>query len=912
MAKNFDFESFARDESLKTLITEIADLVTENGNDALRQGMTRIRRRFNIENNADPVPDFHFNLAARSWEDVVDHCARNNINLRLVTYTQGDKVYVSRNYAVGQNQVWEEVCYPGSADYQQESSQLSFLDSEKKMVDWVTTLANLNNMLTRKLYDENMLHRCLMRYINHYESAQTEYLKNMNCNAIANFLLSLNSRVDRTAHHKARLHASVRLPEEPLSAAVMKVRNIAMMIYPTPAAVQAPAPAPGAGGAGEGAGPPAGAAAAAAAAAPPPAGQAAQLDPPQRNLAEVNPVVNRILVNAIISFCRDEIAVPLAARAMQDNAEARLMDFTYYLQYAMKAEDRTGNKPTVPMKFSRKLPSAAGGIMSLNTMYIPEIHPCQSVPPRRPFPPRTLENYYGHFNVAQFEEFPHFGRPMQQEQPAEALMNPHIPAGPREMPVPDPYRIEGPNGPVPAQQVPWVFPLAGAVGGGAPAVLPEPAPVEDAGAAGGREAENPVRTVAPPQNRRALQRPTPGVIMWDDVPEGSRILTHPDGHYIHDGKGLKKIDYNRYGQAELLRQPPAMPEVKPKGKTKAGSIQDRALPPRPDEDEQPSKKGEGIYSEINAQLLSMLMQNLAKPSEAPNRGRSRDRRNNNFQIRDISGNRQNRDNSQNRQSRDNSANRQNRGNSYERNRSNSWDRNRNDPANRRQPRRDEPWNPNGPRDRLRVDRDRTPSRDRNGYRPSVRPDQRQGTNYVQPSSYRRPSYNQNRRDFPSRERDRYQRSREGSLEAKRLAREGARMASDKSRPSSAENDGKDRYFPRDRNRTPDRRDISRDRSYEAKRAQYQEEILSKQFPEMKRSYNCRPSYNPITTKACSKCPMSSGHHEFLCQKYQKYNYRTCTACEKYNHFPSECKEVPKYPPTHTDSHSVVVTHEETN
>jgi hypothetical protein len=37
-------------------------------------------------------------------------------------------------------------------------------------------------------------------------------------------------------------------------------------------------------------------------------------------------VVNCILVNAINSFCRDEIAVPLAARAMQDNAEARLVD----------------------------------------------------------------------------------------------------------------------------------------------------------------------------------------------------------------------------------------------------------------------------------------------------------------------------------------------------------------------------------------------------------------------------------------------------------------------------------------------------------------------------------------------------------------------------------------------------------
>ncbi len=176
MAKNFDFEQFARDETLKTLITEIADLVTENGGDAVRQGMTRIKRKFNIEDNADPVPNFQFNLAARSWDDVVNHCSQNGINLRLVTYTHGDKVYVSQNYAVGNDQIWEEICYPNSADYQQETSQLSFLDSEKKLVDWTTTLNNVNNMLTRKLYDEQMLHRCLMRYINHFEPGQTEYL----------------------------------------------------------------------------------------------------------------------------------------------------------------------------------------------------------------------------------------------------------------------------------------------------------------------------------------------------------------------------------------------------------------------------------------------------------------------------------------------------------------------------------------------------------------------------------------------------------------------------------------------------------------------------------------------------------------------------------------------------------------
>jgi hypothetical protein len=138
------------------------------------------------------------------------------------------------------------------------------------------------------------------------------------------------------------------------------------------------------------------------------------------------------------------------------------------------------------------------------------------------------------------------------------------------------------------------------------------------------------------------------------------------------------------------------------------------------------------------------------------------------------------------------------------------------------------------------------------------------------------------------------------------------MDSNQLRRDSRDRDSKTNFSSRDRNRTPDRRDISRDRSYEARRAQYQEEVLAKQFPEMKRSYNCRASYNPITTKACSKCPMSSGHHEFSCTKYQRYNHRICTACEKYNHFPSDCKEIPKYPPTHSDSQSIQINPDETN
>jgi len=299
-----------------------------------------------------------------------------------------------------------------------------------------------------------------------------------------------------------------------------------------------------------------------------------------------------------------------------------------------------------------------------------------------------------------------------------------------------------------------------------------------------------------------------------------------------------------------------------------------------------------------------------------------------YRIRDISAN------SQYRQ-RDNSQNR-NRGGSYDRSRDQNRNRDNSNGNQRRQPLRDGSFNrsgynpANGPRDRLRDnnnrprtpssdrsgyrpnqrtrsqerpdqrtrDRPRTPSGDRTGYRPSVRPDRRQNDDYQ--NSYKKPNYNPSREIVPYRppntetedERE-LRRRREGSLEAKKLSQAGARMAN----PSSNS---------RDRSRTPERRDFSRDRSFESKGTLVQDEKVSKAYPNMKKGVNCSANYNPVINKSCSKCPQPQGHHEFLCNKYNRYNYNRCSSCNLYNHYPSECKEVPKYPPKLIDANSIYI------
>jgi hypothetical protein len=67
------------------------------------------------------------------------------------------------------------------------------------------------------------------------------------------------------------------------------------------------------------------------------------------------------------------------------------------------------------------------------------------------------------------------------------------------------------------------------------------------------------------------------------------------------------------------------------------------------------------------------------------------------------------------------------------------------------------------------------------------------------------------------------------------------------------------------------------------------------YPNMRRSFNCRSSYDPRREKTCSKCSQS-GHHEFDCPNYAMYNPAKCRSCEKYNHFTEDCKEISKFPP----------------
>lgn len=65
---------------------------------------------------------------------------------------------------------------------------------------------------------------------------------------------------------------------------------------------------------------------------------------------------------------------------------------------------------------------------------------------------------------------------------------------------------------------------------------------------------------------------------------------------------------------------------------------------------------------------------------------------------------------------------------------------------------------------------------------------------------------------------------------------------------------------------------------------------------MKPGDNCGKDYDPHKMMVCRKCPSPNTHHEFSCFKYKRFNKDNCSNCKEYKHLPSDCQEIPRFPP----------------
>ena len=226
----FDVENFLSEYQTKNYFEELTDILSADLAN-LPQRIQDFREKFNVELTPQEVEPFQFDLANQSYESVPAEAAARGANLKNVTFIMGDRYFLARDFNEGPDQVWDPIAAPNSADVQEEMSNLVFYDPNKTIVDWPSTIANLNRMISSKPYTNEMMHLCLIRMINHFDTKLSEDLKSKNSNQIANFLLSLDAKPDRMAFHKSRLLQSVRCEHESLSSAVLKVKLIVDKIH---------------------------------------------------------------------------------------------------------------------------------------------------------------------------------------------------------------------------------------------------------------------------------------------------------------------------------------------------------------------------------------------------------------------------------------------------------------------------------------------------------------------------------------------------------------------------------------------------------------------------------------------------------------------------------------------------------
>lgn len=330
----FDFDKFVIEERLNDYVVGLTE-VLDGDLAELPQRLQLFRQKCSIPEPQQDAQLFEFELCTRSSETIPAEAAAQNVNLQLVTMLVNDRYFVSRDYLVGPAQEWLEIAHPPSANLQEEASTLSYLDKDKKVVNWTLTMNNLKRLCKNHLYSESMMLSCLLRFVSQFLPSETVYLKNCTANELARFLISLDSITDLKFLYKKRLLESCRQVNESLSKSVHKVENLISCIfeYPRRAAAQAQ---PGAGVDGQ-------------------LGEPAVGVPPIE--FEPNSLENRILITSIISFIDNRLALPMLKKVQAENLANKLLNFREYLEIAQRAEIASNFFPTTVLQYGRHVSS---------------------------------------------------------------------------------------------------------------------------------------------------------------------------------------------------------------------------------------------------------------------------------------------------------------------------------------------------------------------------------------------------------------------------------------------------------------------------------------------------------------------------------------------------------------------------
>lgn len=200
---------------------------------------------------------------------------------------------------------WMRASRESDTDVTIETEIISFLNPDKKTIDWEITLTSLKKISEERSYTANNIKAGLMRILQVYAPRLYPiYRDNKNINDIATSLINSQLKLDKRGMYRNQIENMTRKPEEDLTTAMSNLEGLVKLIYTKPEQAQD---------------------------------------------------YNKLMLNGLISFTPDNIAESLKNTIEKDINLGRQSDWRKHFDIVQHIEIQKDIKLTEPLKFGRKI-----------------------------------------------------------------------------------------------------------------------------------------------------------------------------------------------------------------------------------------------------------------------------------------------------------------------------------------------------------------------------------------------------------------------------------------------------------------------------------------------------------------------------------------------------------------------------
>jgi hypothetical protein len=196
------------------------------------------------------------------------------------------------------------ISHPMLASVNQEfNSCAAYLDSKRTVVDWETTIKNLQTYSLQHEYSVSMIKSALIHLIRYFQPADEVYLSKLSATQIAQHLLRASRQIDKRTYHLEKLRQVTRLPTDSLQQAMSKFDLVLNSLF----------------------------------------GQ------------DEFKVRKNLQTKALVSFIPDPMALEIYNQIKRLNEENKPLNIQYYIDHVTKYEKMNNIKLAVELTFDRKL-----------------------------------------------------------------------------------------------------------------------------------------------------------------------------------------------------------------------------------------------------------------------------------------------------------------------------------------------------------------------------------------------------------------------------------------------------------------------------------------------------------------------------------------------------------------------------